>query len=242
MTYCVAMSLTGGLIVAADSRTNAGVDQIATYRKLWVRQQPGERVLIVTTSGNLAISQAVMERLDRGIDDKEGGTLLEARSMHGAARLVGAAIRDVFKLDGEAMIREGTGFSVTLGLAGQIAGGPQSLFQLYAAGNFIEASQQTPYFLMGEVKYGKPIIDRLVRYDTSLSDAIKCVMVSMDSTIRSNISVGLPIDLAVYKKDSLKLDIQRQIDGDDPYFAKIRAGWGEGLRRAHAQLPEPDWL
>jgi putative proteasome-type protease len=242
MTYCVAMSLEAGLILAADSRTNAGVDQIAVFRKLWVREKPGEKVLIMTTAGNLAISQAVMERLDRGLGDREPKRLLDAKTMYDAARLVGAAVRDVYELDGEALARDGTNFSVSIGLGGQIAGGPPRLFQIYAAGNFIESSPSTPYFLMGEVKYGKPIIDRLVRYETSLADAIKCVMVSMDSTLRSNISVGLPIDIAVYRKDSLRLDVQRKVDGDDPYFNEIRRRWGDGLRAAHATLPEPDWL
>lgn len=242
MTYCVVMSLSAGLVIAADTRTNAGVDQIATFHKLWVREKPGEKVLILTTAGNLAVSQAVMERLDRGLPDHPPHTLLACETMHDAARLVGAAVRDVYELDGEALERADMSFNVSIGLGGQMAGGPPCLFQIYAAGNFIQSSKSTPYFLMGEVKYGKPIIDRLVRYETSLADAVKCVMVSMDSTLRSNVSVGLPIDIAVYRKDSLKLDVQRQIDGDDPFFAEIRKRWAEGLKKAHETLPEPDWL
>lgn len=242
MTYCIALSLAEGIILAADTRTNAGVDQIATFRKLTVWDKPGERVLMLTTSGNLAVSQAVVERLERGMEDHEPATLMAAETMHDAARLVGHAIRDVYRLDGEALIREGSSFSVTLGLAGQIIGGPPRLFQIYAAGNFIESSPSTPYFLMGELKYGKPIIDRLVKYKTSLGDALKCVMVSMDSTLRSNVSVGMPIDVAVYRRDTLKLDVLRQIDDGDPYFNEIRRRWGDGLRQAHATLPEPDWL
>ena len=240
MTYCVAMLLNEGLVALADTRTHAGVDQIATFPKLHVWEKAGDRTIILMTSGNLAISQTVVSLLQEGVGpDKR--TLDTTPSMFDAARLVGEAVREVFRVDGDAMQAQGNDFSASFILAGQLKDRRLRLFQIYAAGNFIEASAETPYFQIGETKYGKPIIDRVVKPDTPLTEAAKCALISMDSTLRSNISVGLPIDLAIYRRDAFKLALRTRIGGDDPYFNDIRRRWSEGLRAVFHEIPDPDW-
>jgi putative proteasome-type protease len=244
MTYCVGLLLADGLVMVSDSRTNAGVDHIATFRKMSVWENPGERTIVMLASGNLAITQAVVNLLNEGHmleNSADALTMMHVPSMFDAARLVGAAIREVFRSDGPALKAQGTEFNCAMILGGQIRGRRLRLFHVYSAGNFIEATPETPYFQVGETKYGKPILDRVVHNRTSLVEAAKCCLISMDSTLRSNISVGLPIDVAIYKRDALKLGVHERIDDSNPYFNDIRKRWSEGLRSVFQQLPDPHW-
>jgi putative proteasome-type protease len=250
MTYCVAMLLDTGLVFLSDSRTNAGIDQISTFRKATVFQKPGERVLVLQSSGNLAITQTVISMLKEDIDSAAPGTkagaarpnLMNVPNLFEAARCVGDALRELHRRDAGALKDFGVDFSAGLTLGGQIKGEAPRLFSIYAAGNFIEATTDTSYFQIGESKYGKPIIDRVLRRTSSLNEAVKCALVSMDSTIRSNLSVGLPLDLVIVKRDRFTVARHISIDGDNEYFHGIRGRWSEALREAFAQLPDPDWL
>lgn len=225
----------------SDTRTNAGVDNISTFRKLSVWQEPGERVLALQTSGNLAVSQAVIHQLSEGVElDGNRATLLSAPSVFEAARVVGAAIREVHRVDSAALAAHDTAFAVAFLLGGQIRGGPPALYHIYTAGNFIAATPDTPFFQIGEHKYGKPILDRAARFTTPLRGAIKLAMISMDSTLRSNLSVGLPIDLFAYRADSFIVGVQHRFGEDDPYFTELRQRWSEALRNAYATLPDPN--
>ncbi len=242
MTYCVAMALDAGMIFASDSRTNAGVDQIARFSKMKVFAREGERVITTLSSGNLSITQNALNLLEqRSRAGEDRRTLWNAESMFDVARLIGDALREVKNLDGPFLTQNNIDSSANFLIGGQIRGEPPRLFNVYGEGNFIEATPDTCYFQIGETKYGKPIIDRVVTRGTSLLDATKCTVVSFDSTMRSNISVGLPIDLLVYQADSLRIGLQRRIDESDPYFQMVHTQWGEGLRRVFAQLPDPDW-
>jgi putative proteasome-type protease len=243
MTYCVAMSLDAGMIFASDSRTNAGVDHIARFSKMRVFTRDAARVIVMMSSGNLSITQNainVVEQKARGGDDHVH--IWNAASMFDVARLLGDALREVKGRDGPYMEQHNIDASANFILGGQIQGEAPRLFEVYSEGNFIEATPDTCYFQIGESKYGKPVIDRVVHRGTTLLDATKCTIVSFDSTMRSNISVGLPIDLLVYETGSLKVTLQRRIQEFDPYFQLIHHQWGEGLRRVFAQLPDPDWL
>lgn len=242
MTYCVGIMLDSGMVLASDSRTNAGVDHIATFSKMTVFEHNRERVIILLSSGNLAVTQAVVNTL-RHNAHREGSHdhIMNTPSMFDAAALVGEALRDVQQRDGPYLLQRNIEASANFILGGQIAGEPQRLFTIYAEGNFIEATPDTPYFQVGEIKYGKPIIDRVVNAHTPLTEAAKCVLISFDSTMRSNISVGLPIDLLIYERDSLRVGIQRRIKEHDPYFEMIHSQWGEGLKKVFAELPPPHW-
>jgi putative proteasome-type protease len=243
MTYCVAMLLDTGLVFLSDSRTSAGVDQISTFRKTTVIQRPGDRVLVLQTAGNLAITQAVTTVLREKIevaDDRPN--LLTVSNLFEAARCVGDAIREVHKRDADQLKEFGVEFNTSIILGGQIRGEPPRLFSIYSAGNFIEATADTTYFQIGESKYGKPIIDRVLRRSSSLNEAAKCALVSMDSTIRSNLSVGLPLDLVLVKRDRYEIARHMSIEADNEYFRGIRTRWSEAMREAFAQLPDPDWL
>jgi putative proteasome-type protease len=260
MTYCVAMLLDTGLVFLSDSRTNAGIDQISTFRKATVFQKPGERVLVLQSSGNLAITQTVISMLKEDIDAAGGvgvpggaagqsakaasprPNLMNVPNLFEAARCVGDALRELHRRDAGALKDFGVDFSAGLTLGGQIKGEAPRLFSIYAAGNFIEATSDTSYFQIGESKYGKPIIDRVLRRTSSLNEAVKCALVSMDSTIRSNLSVGLPLDLVIVKRDRFTVARHLSIDGDNEYFHGIRGRWSEALREAFVQLPDPDWL
>jgi len=240
MTYCVAARLNTGLVFLADSRTNAGVDHISTYRKLSVFERPGERLMVLMTSGNLAISQAVCNILSQhGRDDPD--SIWNAPNLFEATRYVGDAVRLVHKRDAEALHEQGIEFNVSLIFGGQIGAEECRLFQIYSAGNFIEAQEDCPYFQIGEAKYGKPILDRVLRPDTSLDEAAKCALISMDSTLRSNISVGLPLDLLVYDARELRVTRFATIDEDNRYFRMIRRSWGDRLRQVFAEIPDPVW-
>jgi putative proteasome-type protease len=244
MTYCVGMLLDTGLVFLADSRTNAGVDQISTFRKITVFEGR-ERVMVLMTAGNLAVSQSLVnllrERLASSADAPgEHSSLHTVSNMFEAARLIGEIVREVHRHDAESLRQNGIEFNVSLILGGQIGTEPPRLFSIYAAGNFIEATFDTPYFQIGESKYGKPIIDRVVSRSTSLAQAAKCALISMDSTIRSNLSVGLPLDLVVIKRDKLRVHSHINIDEHNDYFRMIRTRWSESLRTAFHDLPDPN--
>ena len=242
MTYCVAMLLDTGLVFLSDSRTSAGVDQISTFRKTTVFQKPGERVLVLQSAGNLAITQAVTSMIQEQLETAAVPSLHSCTSLFEAARLVGAALREVHRRDGQALQEFGVEFNASLILGGQIRGEAPRLFSVYAAGNFIEAAAETTYFQIGESKYGKPILDRVIRRSSSLSEGVKCALVSMDSTIRSNLAVGPPLDLVVLKRDRFAVARHLSIDAQDAYFASLRERWGEALREAFAELPELEGL
>jgi putative proteasome-type protease len=245
MTYCVAMLLDTGLVFLSDSRTSAGVDHISTFRKTTVLQKPGDRVLVLQTAGNLAITQAVTSMLREQIDappTAEAVNLFNCPNLFEAAQCVGEAVREVHRRDSGPLKEFGVEFNASLILGGQVRGEPPRLFSIYSAGNFIEATADTTYFQIGESKYGKPIIDRVLRRSSSLNEAAKCALISMDSTIRSNLSVGPPLDLVMVKRDRYETARHMSIDADNEYFRGIRNRWSEALREAFAELPDPDWL
>lgn len=240
MTYCVGMRLNAGLVFLADSRTNAGVDQVGTFRKLSVFENPGDRMMVLMTAGNLSISQAIRQVVSTYISP-EGATIWNATNMYDAARIVGDAVRAVHRQEAAQLAEYGVDFNVSLIFGGQIGAERCRLFQVYSAGNFIEAGSECPYFQIGEAKYGKPILDRVLRPDTSLDEAAKCALISMDSTLRSNISVGLPLDLLVYDTNALRVTHFASIDEHNEYFRMIRGTWGERLRQVFAEIPDPLW-
>ena len=241
MTYCVGVRNQHGLVFLADSRTNAGLDQISTFRKLHLFEIAGERVIVLLTAGNLAISQSIASHLRVMMNNPDEKSLATVPNMFSAAKLVGDTVRKVYARDAEGLKEFGIEFNVNLILGGQIKGEAPRLFNVYSAGNFIEATSETPYFQIGESKYGKPILDRVLNYSTPLNLATKCALISMDSTLKSNISVGLPLDLLVYEKDSLKADKLVTIDESNPYFQLIHELWGEKLREAFNSIAEPNW-
>ena len=239
MTYCVAMRLDAGLVFLSDSRTNAGVDAISTFRKMTVFEREGDRVMVLLTAGNLAISQAVRQVLTEARDKPR--SLWTAQDMFEAATIVGEAVREVHDRDGAALAKAKIDFNVSIIFGGQIGSERPRLFNVYAAGNFIEATPENCYFQIGEAKYGKPIIDRVVSPGLPLDEAAKCALISMDSTLKSNISVGLPLDLLVYETNSLRVTRFVAIDEENPYFAMIRGTWGKRLRQVFAEIDDPDW-
>jgi len=242
MTYCVAMSLDAGMIFASDSRTNAGVDQIARFSKMRVFARDGDRVIVTLSSGNLSITQNALSIVEQRARKGDGElNLWNATSLFDIARLTGDALREVKTRDGPYLLQNNIDSHANFIVGGQVIGEAPRLFEVYSEGNFIEATPDTCYFQIGESKYGKPVIDRVVKRSTGLLEATKCTIVSFDSTMRSNISVGLPIDLVVYETDALKIRLRRRIEESDPYFQMIHSQRGEGLRRVFAQLPNPDW-
>jgi putative proteasome-type protease len=242
MTYCVALRLEAGMIFASDSRTNAAVDQVATFSKMRLYEKPGDRVIVTLTSGNLAMTQGAIELLERQGRAEGGRSLWNVESMYDAAILVGEALREMHRRDAAFLAESNIELHANLIVGGQIAREAPRLFHVYSQGNFIEATEETPYFQLGESKYGKPILDRVIAPATPQREAAKCVLISFDSTMKSNISVGLPIDLLWYPKDSLRVGLKHRIREGDPYFTMLRARWAGGLRRVFAELPEPDWL
>jgi len=245
MTYCVAIKLNAGLVFLSDSRTNAGLDHISTFRKMIVYEKPGDRFMVLLTAGNLSISQSVREILQiEQIKDRDGGepiTIWNAKSMFDAARVLGSAIRRVYEHDAKALRNDDVNFNVSLVFGGQIHGEGMRLFQIYSAGNFIEATDETPYFQIGESKYGKPVLDRVITPETPLDEAAKCALVSMDSTIKSNLSVGMPLDLVVYEADTFKSDKIICIDHDNPYYQMMHNSWGHKLRQVFDSIDDPVW-
>jgi putative proteasome-type protease len=242
MTYCVGVLLDAGMVFCSDSRTNAGVDHVSSFRKMTVYERPGDRVVVILASGNLSVTQNAINLLDQNAKRGDGSpNVWNAQSLFEVATLLGDSLREVKRRDAAYLAQNNIDASANFVLGGQVKDEPQRLFMLYQEGNFIEATPDTPFFQIGETKYGKPIIDRVVKRSTSVVDATKCVLISFDSTMRSNVSVGLPIDLVTYAKDMLKLQIQRRITETDPYFTMIHHQWGEGLRRVFAQIPDPYW-
>ncbi len=242
MTYCVGVLLDAGMVFASDSRTNAGVDHVSSFRKMTVYDRPGDRVVVILSSGNLSVTQNAITLLESNAKRGDGSpSVWTAPSLFEIATLLGDCLREVKRRDAAYLTQNNIDANANFVLGGQVKGEPQRLFMLYQEGNFIEATPDTPFFQVGETKYGKPIIDRVVKRSTSVIDATKCVLISFDSTMRSNVSVGLPIDLVTYAKDSLRIQMQRRITETDPYFTMIHHQWGEGLRRVFAQLPDPYW-
>jgi putative proteasome-type protease len=244
MTYCVAVKLDAGLVFLSDSRTNAGLDQISTFRKMMIYERPGDRFMVMLSAGNLSISQQVREILQiEQIEeaDKPPITIWNATSMFDAARVLGAAVRRIHDQDGEALQKAGLDFNASMIFGGQIGEEAMRLFLVYSAGNFIEATRETCFFQIGESKYGKPVLDRMMRPSTPLAEAAKCALVSMDSTLKSNLSVGLPLDLVVYEAGKLESSQIVCIDDKNPYFQMIRNSWGEKLRQVFESIDDPQW-
>ena len=234
------MRLDAGLVFLADSRTNAGVDQVGSFRKMSVFENPGDRVMVLMTAGNLSISQSVRQLVSDHVG-ADGMTIWTAPTMYDAARILGDAVRTVHKRDAATLAEFGVDFNISIVFGGQIKGEHCRLFQIYSAGNFIESHNENTYFQVGEAKYGKPIIDRVVTPLTSLDDAAKCALISMDSTLRSNISVGLPLDLLVYETDSLALTRFVTIDEKNQYFQMLRNSWGQQLKAVFEGIAAPVW-
>ena len=237
MTYCVAAAIASGIVFASDTRTNAGVDYISTFSKMTVFEAPGERVVVMLGSGNLGVTQSVVSLLRL----RQADGVLAAKSMYDVAVLVGDTLREVMQRDGASLQARNIDAGCNFIVGGQIAGEAPRLFHVYPEGNFIEASVDTNYFQIGETKYGKPIIDRVVKYDVPMKDAAKCLLVSFDSTMRSNLSVGLPIDLLAYERDSLRVTLKRRFLENDPYFREISQFWSAGLRRVFQEVPDVSW-
>ncbi|MBS0235435.1 MAG: peptidase [Proteobacteria bacterium] len=243
MTYAVAFRLERGLVFAADTRTNAGVDNIAQYKKLQTWRRPGERVFVLLSAGNLAVTQAVISLLNESVaeePEEEVATLYNAPNMYRAARVVGDAVREARRIDGAALEASKLGFNTNFIFGGQIKGERPRLFQIYPEGNFIEATDDTPFFQIGEHKYGKPILDRVAHADMRLGEAAKLILLSFDSTLRSNLSVGMPIDLVLYERDTFDITREKRIGADDEYFRKLSGAWSDALRGAFAKIEEFD--
>jgi putative proteasome-type protease len=246
MTYCIAMRLRSGLLFASDTRTNAGVDHIASFRKMHQFQIPHQREIVILNAGNLATTQSVISLLTARLHG-EGEHLLNVASLYDAAVLVGRTLKEVVARDSAdgGALAQGVDFGANFLLGGQIFGEGPRLFHIYPQGNFIEATEDTPYFQIGESKYGKPIIDRVIKYDsTPLDEAAKCTLVSFDSTIRSNLSVGLPIDMLMLRANQFEQAMKppHRIGREDPYFLALRDGWSAGLRRVFDELPNEPWF
>jgi putative proteasome-type protease len=245
MTYCVAALVEEGIVFASDSRTSAGADNIATFGKMMVWEEPGKRVLVVLSSGNLATTQSVIALLKMRSKDETGKYLphgiLRAKQMYDVAEMVGATLREV--VDREKSVRDqGIDIDCSFIVGGQIDHKTPRLFRIYAEGNFIEATPQTNYFQIGETKYGKPVIDRVVKFDTPMKEVAKAFLVSFDSTMRSNLSVGLPIDLLVYERDSCKVTLRRRFMPGDKYMTALTGVWSAGLRHAFSEVPPVPWV
>jgi len=244
MTYCCGILVHDGLVMIADTRTNAGLDNVATFRKLHVYTQPGERIMALASSGNLSLSQSVRSTLTEGLENPETGeleTLMNAPTMFQAAQRIGHAIRNVQKLEGKALAAAEVDHEVSFLFGGQIRGERLRLFMIYSAGNFIECTIDTPYLQIGEHKYGKPVLDRAIGYDTDLYDALKIGLISMDSTMRSNLGVGLPIDILVARRDTCTSEVNYRIEPGEPYFQDLRERWSAALRSAHMNIPRPPY-
>ncbi|WP_115720366.1 proteasome-type protease [Gallaecimonas mangrovi] len=239
MTYCVGLKLDQGLVFLSDTRTNAGLDNVARFRKMFHWQEPGERAIVMVTAGNLAITQAVINRLQDAIDNSDpDGTLLSAKTMSEVAQHVGDAMQQVQGKYHQTLEQRNENSTATIMVGGQLKGGKPRLFLVYSAGNFIEATEDTPYLQIGEHKYGKPILDRVITPATPLSDGIKAVLLSMDSTLRSNLSVGMPLDLAVLPAGKCQFSMRRRIEADDEHFRALSEAWSQALRDAFTDMPD----
>jgi putative proteasome-type protease len=240
MTYCVGLKIDKGLVFMSDTRTNAGMDSIATFRKMYTWVEPGERVIVILAAGNLATTQAVVSLLDERAKApaERKATLLQTPSMYQTARLVGETVKEVISSSAPVGQKADSVFNASFILGGQVKGGEPRLFMIYPEGNFIEASEDTPFFQIGETKYGKPILVRAYDRHASFEETVKLLMVSFDSTVKSNLSVGLPLDLFYYERDSLSVGHKQRIGSDDPYYKSISEGWSNALREAFKSLPD----
>lgn len=242
MTYCVGIMLDAGLVFAADSRTNAGLDNYLKFCKMTVFEKKGDRVIVLLSSGSLAGTQAIISLItQRGRDPTSPETIWTADTMFDVVTVVSDTMRHVERRDAPYLALSELKFNASFIVGGQINGEPPRLFRIYAEGNFIEAGPETPYIQTGETKYGKPIIDRVIESGTSLSDGAKCALISFDSTMRSNLSVGMPIDLICYERDSLEVRMRRRFEEGDAYFTSLHQSWSDGIRRVFAELPNPLW-
>jgi len=240
MTYCVGLKIDRGLVFMSDTRTNAGMDSISTFKKMHVWEEPGERVIVLMSAGNLATTQAVVSLLDertKAVADRHA-TLLETPSMYQTVRLVGDTVKEVIAHSSPSGDKADSYFNASFILGGQIKGSPPRLFMIYPEGNFIESTDDTPFFQIGETKYGKPIIIRAYERTMSLAETVKLLLVSFDSTLKSNLSVGLPLDLLFYEKDAFKVSLRKRIGQDDQYYRTISDGWSNALKTAFASLPD----
>jgi putative proteasome-type protease len=244
MTYCCGILVREGMVVFADTRTNAGVDNISTFRKLHVFKDPGRRIMAIASAGNLSMSQSVLSTLTEGYENLETGereTLMNSPTMFQAAQRVGHVVRMIHATEGKALEGSDVSFDVSFLFGGQIAGERMRLFMIYSAGNFIECTTDTPYLQIGEHKYGKPVLDRAISYEMDLYDALKVGLVSIDSTMRSNLSVGMPIDLIVVRRDACDAELIYRIEPGEPYFTDLRERWSAALRAAHIGIPRPPY-
>ena len=244
MTYCCGVLVRDGLVMIADTRTNAGLDNVSTFRKLHIFSNPGDRIMAIASAGNLAISQSVLSTLTEGMEDPHTGepeTLMNAPTMFQAAQRIGRAIRNVHATEGDALRSEDVSFDVSFLFGGQIKGDKLRLYMIYSAGNFIECTVDTPYLQIGEHKYGKPILDRAVKYGIDIYDGLKIALLSMDSTLRSNLGVGMPIDITVVRRDVCDADLNHRIEAGEPYFHDLRSRWSAALRAAHQNIPRPPY-
>lgn len=241
MTYCLGIMTSSGLIMAADSRTHAGVDKISTFQKLFDFSVPGERIILICNSGSLSLTQGVLNFLRRDIKEHAEINLHSCATIYHMASYIGSTIRQMHKQDGQWLKQDGVDFSCRFILGGQILGEDPELYLIYNEGNFIQATQETPYFQIGETKYGKPILDRTVKYETPLETAAKCALLSIDSTMKSNLSVGPPINLIMYEANSFKIQHQLKLSGEDPYLVDISTRWQNTLKQASEQMPEIQW-
>jgi len=244
MTYCCGVLVRDGLVMIADTRTNAGLDNISTFRKLHVFSRPGERIMAIASAGNLAVSQSVISTLSEGLPSNDNGepeTLMNAPTMFQAAQRIGRAVRHIHSTEGKALQAEDISFDISFLFGGQIKGAKLRLFMVYSAGNFIECTTDTPYLQIGEHKYGKPVLDRAITYDVDLYDALKIALISMDSTMRSNLGVGMPIDALLVRPDVCDADLNHRIEAGEPYFHDLRSRWSAALRAAHQNIPRPPY-
>jgi putative proteasome-type protease len=244
MTYCCGILVRDGLVMIADTRTNAGLDNVSTFRKLHVYTEPGERIMALASSGNLSLSQSVRSILTEGVDNPETGereTLMNSPTMFQAAQRIGRTIRNIQSTEGKVLEATAIDHDVAFLFGGQIKGGRLRLFMIYSAGNFIECTVDTPYLQIGEHKYGKPVLDRAIGFDTDLYDALKSGLISMDSTMRSNLGVGLPIDILVVRRDTCNPELNYRIEPGEPYFQDLRERWSTALRAAHIAIPRPPY-
>jgi putative proteasome-type protease len=244
MTYCAGILVNDGLVMIADTRTNAGVDNISTYRKLHIFETPGDRVLVICSAGNLSITQATLSLLREGVRNPETNeieTLETASTMFHAAQLVGRAVRRMTDDVRESLEEAGIAYGVRFLFGGQIRGGEPVLYLIYGEGNFIECSEETHFLQVGEHKYGKPILDRAIAPDMDLYDALKLGLISFDSTMRSNLAVGAPLDMCVIRRDALKIELTHRVDADEPYFHDLRERWSSALKAAHQAIEPPPY-
>ena len=244
MTYCCGILVHEGLVMIADTRTNAGLDNISIFRKLHTFAEPGERIMAVASAGNLSITQTVLSMMREGLENPTTGereTLMNAPTMFQAAQRVGHVVRMIHSTEGKALQASDVNFDVSFLFGGQIAGERMRLFMIYAAGNFIECTTDTPYLQIGEHKYGKPVLDRAINYEMDLYDALKVGLVSIDSTMRSNLSVGMPIDILVVRRDACDPELVYRIEPGEPYFTDLRERWSAALRAAHIGIPRPPY-